>query len=466
MSSLPAAAFIGAIVVLFPLPAHWRARNVATVSLIAWLFVVNIIYGVNTVVWAHSVENFVPVWCDITTKIIIGSSSALPACTLCICKHLELVASSRSVNSTHADKRRRLIFELVMCFGVPAILMALHYIVQGHRFDIVEQFGCEPATYYSLSAVFIVWFFPLLFATITMLYAAVAFHHFLRRRASFAAHLANSNSSLSANRYFRLMAMSLAEMVWGTSFTAYTLWANVSPGLEPYVSWDFVHADFSRVGQYPTIILSAEYRQQVLLLWWVLPASAYIFFLFFGIGTETIAGYRRVITWIRRTVFRQTIDPPLGSLPIPERPVHKKPASIFTSIDLSGDDQTPPSYSPPTDRKIFPSSPAKMSTWPTVIMNPTPLDDLDLPSPSAASSSLPVTPRRWSFPRSSRRWSFSGPYPSPLHPQRHPSGSVVVQVERTPRASSKSYVYPDASYPGDDAIMTTILVKSEIADMV
>lgn len=49
--------------------------------------------------------------------------------------------------------------------------MLLDYVVQGHRFDIVEAIGCQPATYYSVPAVFIVWFPPLLLSTITFVYA-------------------------------------------------------------------------------------------------------------------------------------------------------------------------------------------------------------------------------------------------------------------------------------------------------
>lgn len=61
----------------------------------------------------------------VATKVIIGASSALPAATTCICKHLELVASGRVVRLTNDDRRRKMMFDLVMCFGIPMILMAL-----------------------------------------------------------------------------------------------------------------------------------------------------------------------------------------------------------------------------------------------------------------------------------------------------------------------------------------------------
>lgn len=60
------ASFICALLVLIPLPGHWRARNVPTLSIIAWLFVVNITHGVNTIAWANNVDLKLLVWCDIS----------------------------------------------------------------------------------------------------------------------------------------------------------------------------------------------------------------------------------------------------------------------------------------------------------------------------------------------------------------------------------------------------------------
>jgi len=64
---LPIGAFLAAALALVPLPWHWRARNVATLSIIAWLFISNAVYGINSVIWAGNVENAVPIWCDIGT---------------------------------------------------------------------------------------------------------------------------------------------------------------------------------------------------------------------------------------------------------------------------------------------------------------------------------------------------------------------------------------------------------------
>ena len=62
---------------------------------------------------------------QLATKILIGFTFAVPLSMLCVCRHLENVSSNRQAVITHADKRRRMKFEAVMCFGIPVLFMAL-----------------------------------------------------------------------------------------------------------------------------------------------------------------------------------------------------------------------------------------------------------------------------------------------------------------------------------------------------
>jgi pheromone a factor receptor len=138
---LPIISFICTVLVLIPLPWHWRARNVATVSIIVWLTICNVTRGINAIVWGGSTVVKYHVWCDISkcpfstschlanwasaTKLIIGAYIAVPASMMCVCRYLSQVASPRQTIANASDKRRRMIFELVMCVGLPIIGMAL-----------------------------------------------------------------------------------------------------------------------------------------------------------------------------------------------------------------------------------------------------------------------------------------------------------------------------------------------------
>ena len=62
----PYVSLLAAALVLVPIPWHWRAGNVATLAMIAWLFASNVIYGVDAIVWRDNAAVVVPVWCDIS----------------------------------------------------------------------------------------------------------------------------------------------------------------------------------------------------------------------------------------------------------------------------------------------------------------------------------------------------------------------------------------------------------------
>ncbi|GBE87046.1 Pheromone B beta 1 receptor [Sparassis crispa] len=289
---LPFGAFLAAILVLIPLPTHWRAGNVSTITIIVWLFVVNVIQGINAILWAHNVEIRLVSWCDIIIRVSVGSNIALPVACFCLCMQLERVASVRLVHTTQNDRRKYMILDLLLCIGVPAIYIGLFYVVQGHRFDIVEGFGCRPESYVSIPEFFLMRLPPIVFSIGTFVFAGMAFIHFLRRRATFAAHLQRSTSTLTPARYFRLMAMALFEMFWSLLVSVLNMWYSYSAGLRPWISWSNVHSNFSRIGQFPTIMIPRHDITMTYFLWWTIPVSAYIFFVFFAFGQDTMKDYR------------------------------------------------------------------------------------------------------------------------------------------------------------------------------
>lgn len=309
-------ALISAISVLLVLPWHWRAGNVATLALAFWLFISNLIYGVDAAIWGDNARIVVPVWCDITTKLIIGANFAIPSACLCLCIHLERVASVRLAKSTVSDKRRRQIFEALMCFGLPLSFMALHFVVQGHRFDIIEEYGCRPTTYFSIPAIFIVWLPPLLASIIALVYAGLALRHFMLRRISFAAHLNATQSALTTSRYLRLMLMAGLQMIWGVTTTSYALWFTViGIPIRPWTTWADVHSDFSRIDQYTVLFTPQQVLTGYYVLWWIVPISTLIFVAFFAFGSDAVEEYKKCFIWFRTRVLRQTIstEPTKGS---------------------------------------------------------------------------------------------------------------------------------------------------------
>lgn len=135
----------------------------------------------------------------------------------------------------------------------------------------------------------------------------LALRHFMIRRMTFAAHLNSSKSALTISRYFRLMLMSIIQMIWSLAVTCYTLWfTTIGIPIRTWDNWRHVHSDFFRVDQYPAILLPPLVARAYYFLWWLVPASTIIFVAFFAFGREAVEDYKKWFMWFRRNVLRQT----------------------------------------------------------------------------------------------------------------------------------------------------------------
>lgn len=122
---------------------------------------------------------------------------------------------------------------------------------------------------------------------------------FIARRYQFAKILESSQSAITTNRFLRLIALALLQIAFVFPLSAFTIiqtLVNLAP--QPYKSWAFVHADFNTVPRVPLAVWrlsggTPAGRASELGHWVPVVASA-LFFVFFGVGDESVAVYR---TW-------------------------------------------------------------------------------------------------------------------------------------------------------------------------
>lgn len=134
---------------------------------------------------------------------------------------------------------------------------------------------------------------------------ALAFAHFLRRRVTFAKLLENSQTGLSTSRYLRLMAMAVVEMIIGVASTSATLAFSVKWDMRPYTNWADVHWNFSRIDLYATLFTPPFVLRFYYGIWWIVPISSFIFFLFFAFGQEAMKEYGACAAWFRAHIMRR-----------------------------------------------------------------------------------------------------------------------------------------------------------------
>ena len=121
---------------------------------------------------------------------------------------------------------------------------------------------------------------------------------FLRRQAQFSQFL-STNSSLTASRYFRLMALACTEILCTTPLAVFSMVINATASpVAPWVSWENTHYDFSRVGQIPAVLWRSDHLIVVglTLTKWSGVICAFIFFIFFGFAAEARKHYSSAFT--------------------------------------------------------------------------------------------------------------------------------------------------------------------------
>jgi pheromone a factor receptor len=301
-----AVSFICTILCAIPFPWHYRTGNIPTMMNMIWIGQGNLFRGISAIIWNGSVERKALVYCDIALQLQIASVWGMSASALCITRHLESVSSPRYSSSGLNDPRNRKMFEIFMCIIAPFIFAAVHLIVQGHRFDLIEDVGCSPTTYWSWASIFLFFLPPVCLGIANSFYAVLALRWFIQRRAQF--HDLLNASGYTASRYIRLMGLALAELVGIITCNLVVLGLNAEVPLRPWISWDNVHSDFKRVDQYPLSVMTQHNRDVLWGVWALYPISAVLFFAFFGFGQEAITEYKKTYQWIRVHIFR---GPPL-----------------------------------------------------------------------------------------------------------------------------------------------------------
>ncbi|OJA20279.1 mating type pheromone receptor 2 [Rhizopogon vesiculosus] len=300
----PIFSFLGFVLALIPLPWHLQAWNSGTCYYMIWTAISCLNQFINSIVWHNNAINWAPVWCDISIRIMLGASVGIPAASLCINRRLYYIAKVHAVTVTKAEKRRAILVDTLICVLFPMVFLALQYVVQGHRFDIFEDVGCYPFIYNTLPAFFLSDSWPIIIGLVSSVYCALSLRAFYRRRVQFNQFLA-SNTSLSASRYFRLMALAMTEILCTIPLASFMIWLNsAAQPVQPWVSWEYVHYDFSRVVQYPSILWTRNYLLvlAIQLTRWFVVICAFIFFAFFGFAAEARKNYR-IAFWSVARIF-------------------------------------------------------------------------------------------------------------------------------------------------------------------
>ncbi|KAJ7020816.1 pheromone A receptor-domain-containing protein [Mycena alexandri] len=270
---LPVLSFIcaGLLAVFLIILIRRPTVNTSNVSIVLWLLFGNAVHAPR-----------IPIWCDIVTKLLLGVTIALPGVCLCSARYLELLSSDRKIYPNTYSKRFHTLLDVALCYVLPLLYMILHFAVQDHRFDLVENFGCSAAINRSTPAVLIMIIPPLILVAYPWFSAVLLTVWNYARLSSerFTSHLSARSNSVSVPLFTRRLVKSIL-------LTASVLIVTLFPLLGPrHRSWAQFRPNYS------AILLA---RLQT--VWWSIPVVSMVYLvLTLVLGDETTDTF----SWVQR----------------------------------------------------------------------------------------------------------------------------------------------------------------------
>nr|WCD39438.1 Ste3-1 [Ganoderma boninense] len=494
-TDLPVVSFLctGLIVLFSPVWLH--TRNAALISLAAWLLCCSLIHGINALLWSGNSAVHVPVWCDIVTRVLLASQLALPGCALALAQRLRRCTIGQEASQKAHSQMQDLTFSLI----IPVLYVVLHVIVQPHRFDIVQDFGCFASIDTSTVSIIVIWFPPLVICITTIGFAFLAIRARLKSGLAFFSHISDSPTS-SVFAFLRPLVTSLFMAFISLFITIFSIYARVTTigGIQEWTieTWADVHAHITEIFIVPPTAHLDSVRTEA--EWWVIPVYCFVLILItatglaYPTGCDSWRAYKFLSDRFRFTILRR---PRLGSLPRSSKDfggqvLHSGPPSpilIGASKDIEASVWHP--SAPPKaklapliiperpvsafDLSVSPEDPFVKSTLDYVV-SPTGREALALPHMSIPVLPMPRPPAQYKpvtppSSRSSRSTTPSSPRRIPSPPKaarpdsllsapwpRPPSTVIIPESPRTssPKATAtvtaKIAVQPPSPTPSAD----------------
>ncbi|EGG11666.1 STE3-like pheromone receptor [Melampsora larici-populina 98AG31] len=141
-------------------------------SLGIWVTLSNLIHAINSTVWRKDVINRAPIWCDLSSKIILIYSTGSICSCLCMARFLAYAMSPNPINLNHQTKKLINLRNWFFSLGFPIFLIPFSYLYSPFRFSLVSSIGCETSYQITWPTFFFFIIWSPIFSTIASIYTS------------------------------------------------------------------------------------------------------------------------------------------------------------------------------------------------------------------------------------------------------------------------------------------------------
>ncbi|VDC02673.1 unnamed protein product [Peniophora sp. CBMAI 1063] len=304
---LPTVNIISCVLLLLVLisSAVRRNWNFGVTSLCFWLFLENLGYAINHIVWSDNFEVRLYVYCDIFTHLELICAVVKPMATLIISRRLHAISCLRSIDQSD-NKRWNMAIDWTSGLLVPLVVAGpFYYIVQGYRFHVVEGFGCTNSQIWSILTILLMQLWNIIppLISVTLYYPKVLRTFYLQRK-DVNSVFRGSTQTVLHKSHLRILALASIDVLLTLPIGIVNLVLFITQGLQDasipfYPGWSYVHTGWTPVG-FPYTELEADTSGLVAtyFTYWSTPALAFAIFGLFGFTFEARDSYWRVVCMV------------------------------------------------------------------------------------------------------------------------------------------------------------------------
>ena len=285
---------------------NWKVpgRPWATLILIGWVFILNLLFFIDSIVWSNDDPSTWwdgKVYCDIDSRIKSSFPIGVPGATIGICRFLAAATdpdpSQRDLK--HTQTRRNMV-DLFLGVILPLFQMVLKFIVDPKRYYIIGIIGCVGWTDDSWPSVLLYYLWSPTLCVIASGYAGIAIDFYTNvvifLRNWYIRHKRHNQDwsvgvrGISRVDFFRLVFTVLSVILFYLPLSLYVFKMDVDVKFHPY-SWSNVHGPLWKY-----IVMEANERAP----WssWIGILLAMTLFFFVGFTRNAKVSYERGIEWI------------------------------------------------------------------------------------------------------------------------------------------------------------------------
>ncbi|KZV65882.1 hypothetical protein PENSPDRAFT_586152 [Peniophora sp. CONT] len=248
------AAFL--LVVTLALNTARGAYNRGVLMLEGWVLVQVLLMAIQSIVWRDSWHNIAPVFCDISSHMWQGLTVGIPACSFVITRRVwYAIQGDSAVDDQKVGAPREMFVDCFIGLGVPLLSMGSYYVVQGARFQVIENYGCSTYVYECGVALIVLQVWLLVFPLMSVSLYGWRIIVFLRRHRRTTNHILQKYDEFGRTRYTRAFALACVDVALVLPLGIVNIVVGSAYGVSFWPGWNTIHEDWD-----PQFVVREEWR--------------------------------------------------------------------------------------------------------------------------------------------------------------------------------------------------------------